>query len=75
MNAIKGPRVRAWWYSPRDGRSESAGTFDNAGDREFTPPNPGEDIDWVLVLDDAAKSYPAPGTRPSRSLAFLFPRR
>jgi hypothetical protein len=31
------------------------------GDREFTPPANGEMIDWVLVLDDAAKNYPPPG--------------
>jgi hypothetical protein len=33
------------------------------GEREFTPPDPGEMLDWVLVLDDAAKQYPPPGRR------------
>jgi len=33
------------------------------GEREFTPPDLGEQLDWVLVLDDAAKAYPTPGTR------------
>ena len=28
---------------------------------KFTPPDPGEMLDWVLVLDDAAKDYPPPG--------------
>ena len=37
--------------------------YPNKGEREFTPPNPGEMIDWVLVLDDAARSCPPPGTR------------
>jgi hypothetical protein len=27
----------------------------------FTPPTNGADEDWVLVLDDAAKNYDAPG--------------
>ena len=35
------------------------------GEREFTPPEPGEMLDWVLVLDDESKQYPAPGRRPA----------
>ena len=37
------------------------GNFANSGEREFPPPNPGEHLDWILVLDDAAKGYPPPG--------------
>ncbi len=33
----------------------------SAGTREFNPPDPGEGLDWVLVLDDASKDYPPPG--------------
>jgi len=64
MDVITGPEVLVWWYNPRNGQATSIGTFPNQGEREFTPPDPGEMIDWVLVLDDAAKRYPAPGTRP-----------
>lgn len=63
MDAIKGPTIKAWWFNPRDGKAKAIGTFTNEGEREFTPPDKGEMIDWVLVLDDAAKNYPAPGTR------------
>ena len=35
----------------------------NTGEKEFIPPNPGEMLDWVLVLDDEAKNCPAPGQR------------
>jgi hypothetical protein len=66
MNAIQGAEVRAWWFSPRDGSAREIGTFPNTGEREFTPPDPGEMLDWVLVLDDAAKRYPAPGSRNAR---------
>jgi hypothetical protein len=66
MNVIQGAEVRAWWFSPRDGSVRELGTFPNAAEREFTPPDPGEMIDWVLVLDDAAKRYPAPGSRNAR---------
>jgi hypothetical protein len=63
MEAIGGAKVTAWWYNPRDGQATLIGIFDNRGEREFTPPNHGEMLDWILVLDDAAKQYPAPGTR------------
>lgn len=61
MDAIAGASVRAWWFNPRDGRATAAGTFPNTGERTFTPPDPGELLDWVLVLDDAARKYPPPG--------------
>jgi len=61
MAAIKGPKVTAWWFNPRDGVATAIGEFANTGEKEFVPPNPGEMLDWVLVLDDAAKNYAAPG--------------
>lgn len=61
MDVIKGAKVKAWWFNPRDGKAKVIGTFPNAGEREFTPPDAGEMLDWVLVLDDVAKKYPAPG--------------
>jgi hypothetical protein len=61
MSAIAGPKVTAWWYNPRTGRATPIGTFDSGDEREFTPPDAGELLDWVLVLDAAAKSYGPPG--------------
>ncbi len=61
MNVISGSKVRAWWFNPRDGKATAIGEFANDGEREFMPPDPGEHLDWVLVLDDAAKGYPPPG--------------
>jgi hypothetical protein len=61
MDAIRGARVKAWWFNPRDGNATPIGDFANAGDRAFTPPDPGEPLDWVLVLDDAAQGFPLPG--------------
>lgn len=63
MDLIKGATVKAWWFNPRDGRATLIGEFPNTGERAFTPPDPGEHLDWVLVLDDAAKEYPPPGSR------------
>ena len=61
MGKIAGPKVKAWWFDPRAGSATSLGEFANSGECEFTPPTSGADNDWVLVLDDAAKSFPPPG--------------
>ena len=64
MDLIRGSKVTAWWFNPRTGKAEEIGEFENKGIREFNSPNPGEMLDWVLVLDDAQKKYPAPGSKP-----------
>jgi len=61
MDVIRGPQVKAWWFDPRQGSATAIGTFEDVGQRQFTPPTPGEALDWVLVLDDAAKGYGEPG--------------
>jgi hypothetical protein len=62
LTTLSGPVLRGWWFNPRDGTSIALGEFPRADERAFTPPNPGEAIDWVLVIDDASKNFPAPGT-------------
>jgi hypothetical protein len=62
LGALQGDQLNAWWYNPRTGEATSAGTFASEGARAFTPPEAGEPLDWILVLDDAAKDYPPPGT-------------
>ena len=61
MDAIKGAKAKAWWFNPRTGKAESIGEFPTQGEQSFMPPEPGEALDWVLVLDDASKNYPPPG--------------
>jgi hypothetical protein len=63
MDRITGAKVKAWWFNPRNGQATPIGEFANSGERAFTPPDAGEHLDWVLVLDDAAKQYPPPGAR------------
>ena len=60
---LSGPKVKAWWFNPRSGEATVIGEFANTGEREFTPPDYGEQLDWVLVLDDATKNY-APPSKP-----------
>jgi hypothetical protein len=66
MGKIAGAKVKAWWYNPRTGTSSTFGSFDNQGEREFTPPSEGFGSDWVLVLDDESKAFPAPGAAGQR---------
>ena len=61
MNTIRNSEIKAWWYNPRNGESQEIGLFSNQGERSFISPNPGELLDWILVLDDNSKKYPAPG--------------
>lgn len=61
MDVISDKNVIAWWYSPRNGQVQRIGKFSNEGTREFTPPGPGENFDWVLVLDAAGKKFGQPG--------------
>jgi hypothetical protein len=58
---IRAPKLRAWWFNPRDGRSITIGEFENAGSKDFTPSSIGRGSDWVLIIDDASKNYPDPG--------------
>jgi hypothetical protein len=63
MDAIKGKEVVAWWFNPRNGEANEIGKYSNAGTQTFNTPTPGENLDWILVLDDASRKYPAPGTK------------
>ena len=54
-----GKTANCWWYDPRNGSAVEIGTFANTGTQIFTPP---DSSDWVLVIDDASASVPAPGS-------------
>lgn len=45
-------------------QAEAVGEFAAEGQREVLAPTPGENLDWVLALDDAARSFPPSGTVP-----------
>ncbi len=63
MDAIKGKDVVAWWFNPRNGEAKEIARYSNTGTQTFNTPTPGENLDWILVLDDASKKYHAPGTK------------
>lgn len=52
----------AHWYDPRTGAAQRGATIQKTSRTTVTPPDGG--LDWVLVLDDPAAGYPAPGSRP-----------
>jgi len=86
VSALSGKRLHGWWYSPRDGRCYNGQRqptrhpfeiLNGRGRREFTPPTSGLNQDWVLVLDDADRKFPAPGGGPGaencRTTRTVFP--
>lgn len=56
LSTLSGP-ARAWWFDPRSGEATPAEV--GSGRVTLTPP---DDEDWVLVADDAARGFPAPGS-------------
>ncbi len=61
LTKLSGAKLRGWWFNPRDGKAALLGEWPKTDEREFITPTPGEDVDWVLVIDDAAKKFAAPG--------------
>jgi hypothetical protein len=60
---LSGTTIKAYWYDPRTGTATHIEDFPKPEGRQFTPPSSGRGNDWVLVLDDAAKNFPPPGTK------------
>lgn len=60
LGVISGAVLQAYWFNPRNGVAESAGTVPNKGVQQFKPPTSGYGNDWVLILDDIAAAYPKP---------------
>ncbi|MGM0621427.1 MAG: glycoside hydrolase family 140 protein [Bacteroidota bacterium] len=61
LDAVRSAEVIAWWYNPRNGEATKIGEFPGFGTRTFVPPTPGENLDWILVLDSANAGFDAPG--------------
>jgi hypothetical protein len=59
ITRLAGERLASYWYDPRTGVARLIGVIQRQDRLSFTPPAGGPD--WVLVLDDAAGDFPAPG--------------
>lgn len=63
LTKIQGTAAKAWWFDPRTAESVDAGTYPTGSKQIFDPPGEvGRGNDWVLVVDDEAQGYPAPGS-------------
>lgn len=61
---LKGVRLTLWLFNPRTGKAVKTASLRNDGTPiEIRPPSPNEAEDWVWVIDDASKGYPAPGSK------------
>ena len=67
-DALAGKELFIWWYSPVTGDAFPYGKVQNTGVFNISTWNtfikegqPGPD--WVIVIDDATKNYPAPGRK------------
>lgn len=56
---LTGEALKAFWFDPRTGSSRVIGEFRSGAPRAFTPPS---EQDWVLVIEDASRGFPLPGT-------------
>ena len=61
LERLSGGTLNVHWFDPRTGEARRGGQVPRAGQRTFVPPTVWPD--WALVLDDAARGYPLPGTR------------
>jgi hypothetical protein len=62
LDRLSGSKIVAHWFDPRTGAATPAGDFPVVYQKHFVPPVPsGDENDWVLVLDDAARNFPPPG--------------
>ena len=62
LGKVSGDKLKAWWFNPRTGTATELETLANRGSRDFTPPTEGFSGDWILVLDDESRKFPAPGS-------------
>jgi hypothetical protein len=59
---IPGKMLNIWRYDPRTGNAlQLEKNFPNTGQINFAPQEDDRGPDWVIVIDDASKKYPAPG--------------
>lgn len=57
---LQAQELTGWWYNPRNGTSEKIGGVERGKKIGFISPDPGEELDWILIVDDANKKYRKP---------------
>ena len=64
LSNVAGTTKNVWWYDVRNGKAIKGEPAKGNGVKLFTPPK--HDRDWVLVIDDASKNFPPPGTKADK---------
>lgn len=60
---IPASKLKFWWYNPGNGKATFLAEKDNQERMNFDPPGEMKrGNDWVLVIDDASRPFPEPGT-------------
>lgn len=49
--SLKGPRLTASLFNPRDGHRIALGEFDNSGSKAIAPPSEGRGSDWLVIVE------------------------
>ncbi|MCC7207827.1 MAG: glycoside hydrolase family 140 protein [Anaerolineae bacterium] len=63
LDGLEGGMIAAWWYDPRTGEARQIATLERTASVRFISPATGPD--WVLVLEDAFRRFPPPGSAPN----------
>ncbi len=61
LNWMKSPGIIAWWFNPKNGKSQKIGELKRKDIMSFTAPTSGFLNDWVLVIDDPKYKFSKPG--------------
>lgn len=54
-SVLRGEKLYGWWFNPRNGRRTKIGKVKKAASVNFITPTPGEETDWVLIVETKNK--------------------
>jgi hypothetical protein len=68
LTELTAASLHAWWFNPRNNTYVEVGTIEVQPEIALDPPGDEKrGNDWVLLLDDAAKGFPAPASARLRA--------
>lgn len=61
LTKLSGQTFDTWWFDPRTGNAFQGASLNKSDKISIEPPTSGKGHDWVLVVDDPARAFEAPG--------------
>jgi hypothetical protein len=61
LTKLTGQTFDTWWFDPRTGNAFKGASLNRSNKITIEPPTSGKGHDWVLVVDDPARAFNAPG--------------